>query len=73
MIKIESDKQFSIAQRTKGRPGCMLGIDKKNQKLEERIEKKSIDAIKRKKRAYEEMGNLGNLFFFDDLCLFLIH
>lgn len=34
IIKIESDKQFLIAQRIKGRPGCMLGIDKKNQKLE---------------------------------------
>lgn len=62
LIKIESDKQFLIAQRTKGRPGCMLGIDKKNRKLEERIIKKSTDAIKRKKRVYEEMETLGSLF-----------
>lgn len=73
IIKIENDKQFLIAQRTKGRPGCMLGIDKKKQKLEERIGKKSMDAIKRKKRAYEEMETLGNLFFIDNLCLLLIN
>ncbi|KAL4091591.1 hypothetical protein QTP88_026257 [Uroleucon formosanum] len=35
IMKIECDKQFLIAQRTKGRPGCLLGIDRKNQKLEE--------------------------------------
>lgn len=29
IIKIDEDKQFLIAQRTKGRQGCMLGVDKK--------------------------------------------
>jgi len=33
----------------------MLGIYKKNQELEKRILKKSTDAIKIKKRVYEEM------------------
>lgn len=32
MIEIEIDKQFLISKRTKGKPGCMLGIDKKKKK-----------------------------------------
>lgn len=49
IMKIESDKQFLIAQRTKGRPGCLLGIDRKNQKLEECIEKNLKYKLERKK------------------------
>lgn len=63
IIKIESDKQFLIAQRTKGWPGCMLWIDKNNQHLEDRIEKRSKNILERKKRVYEEMEIAGNLFF----------
>jgi len=33
IMKIESDKQFLIAQRTNGRPGCILGIDRKIKNL----------------------------------------
>ncbi|KAL4150130.1 hypothetical protein QTP88_003964 [Uroleucon formosanum] len=54
-MKIECDKQFLIAQRTKGRPGCLLGIDRKNQKLEECIEKNLKNKLERKKRVYEDM------------------
>ncbi|KAL4120447.1 hypothetical protein QTP88_013138 [Uroleucon formosanum] len=56
IMKIECDKQFLIAQRTKGRPGCLLGIDRKNQKLEECIEKNLKNKLERKKRVYEDMG-----------------
>lgn len=59
IMKIESDKQFLIAQRTKGRPGCLLGIDRKNQKLEERIEKNLKNKLERKKRVYEDMEISG--------------
>ncbi|KAL4125926.1 hypothetical protein QTP88_010163 [Uroleucon formosanum] len=54
-MKIECDKQFLIAQRTKRRPGCLLGIDRKNQKLEECIEKNLKNKLERKKRVYEDM------------------
>jgi len=59
IMKIESDKQFLIAQKTKGRPGCLLGIDRKNQKLEESIEKKLKNKLERKKRVYEDMEISG--------------
>ncbi|KAL4104515.1 hypothetical protein QTP88_019810 [Uroleucon formosanum] len=55
IMKIECDKQFLIAQRTKGRPGCLLGIDRKNQKLEECIEKNLKNKLERKKRVYKDM------------------
>ncbi|XP_050547295.1 uncharacterized protein LOC126908982 [Daktulosphaira vitifoliae] len=55
LMKIESDKKFLIAQRTKGRSGCMLGIDRKHQKLEERIKKRSINFAERRNRAYDKM------------------
>ncbi|KAL4100680.1 hypothetical protein QTP88_020714 [Uroleucon formosanum] len=55
IMKIECDKQFLIAQKTKGRPGCLLGIDRKNQKLEECIEKNLKNKLERKKRVYEDM------------------
>lgn len=29
MMSIEEDKQFLLKQRKKGRPGCILGINKK--------------------------------------------
>ncbi|XP_050534000.1 uncharacterized protein LOC126901539 isoform X2 [Daktulosphaira vitifoliae] len=54
-MKIESDKKFLIAQRTKERSGCMLGTDRKHQKLEERIEKRSTNFAERRNRAYDEM------------------
>lgn len=59
LMKIESDKQFLIAQRTKGRPGCMLGIDRKNQQLEECNDKKLKNMLERKKRVYEDMEISG--------------
>lgn len=34
LIKIDEDRQFLIAQRKKGRQGCMLGVDKKQTKIE---------------------------------------
>jgi len=36
MIKIDEDKQFLIAQRIKGRQGCMLGVDTKQTKIEKK-------------------------------------
>lgn len=37
MISIEKDKQFSLMQREKERPGCMLGIYKNFLEKEKRI------------------------------------
>lgn len=48
-MQIESDKQFLIAQKTKGRPGCMLRIDRKNQIIEECIKEQLINTLERKK------------------------
>ncbi|XP_050520208.1 uncharacterized protein LOC126893767 [Daktulosphaira vitifoliae] len=45
LIKYDEDKQFLIKQREKGRTGCMVGIDKKEELLEKtrqlRIEKEN--------------------------------
>lgn len=54
-IKIEEDKQFLLSQRKKGRPGCMIGVDKKLASLEAR---KKIRQEKEKERKERAMKNL---------------
>jgi hypothetical protein len=41
MIKIDDDRQFLIAQRRKGRPGAMMGYDKKLENIEKRKRKRT--------------------------------
>jgi hypothetical protein len=48
MIKIEDDRQFLLAQREKGRRGCMTGIDKIQTAKEQRAEKRKATEAKYK-------------------------
>jgi hypothetical protein len=57
IIKIEIDRQFLLSQREKGRIGCMLGKEKKLQKIEERAINRLEAVTKRKKRAYMKKLN----------------
>ncbi|KAE9528104.1 hypothetical protein AGLY_012526 [Aphis glycines] len=42
IIKIDEDKKFLLAQREKGRKGCMIGIDRKLEKQEMRKNQREI-------------------------------
>lgn len=53
-MKNEDSKQFLIAQRKKGREGCLLGVDRKGQEKEEKKMKRLEDEIKRKEIAERE-------------------
>ncbi|XP_050530606.1 uncharacterized protein LOC126899603 [Daktulosphaira vitifoliae] len=61
LIKIEVDKQFLLAQREKGRSGCMLGVDKFNEKCEINQQNKNLNIIQRKRKAYDEMEVLDHV------------
>lgn len=50
----EVDKQFLLAQRKKGREGCMIGIDKKSVEKEERKRKELESEARRKAIAEQE-------------------
>jgi len=58
IIKIESDKQFLIAQKKKGRSDCMLRIDKKTQNFDKRVQRLK-SCMERIKIVYEETETLG--------------
>lgn len=64
IIKIEIDRQFLLSQREKGRIGCMLGKDKKLQKIEERSINRLEAVTERKKRAYEEIELASKIVIF---------
>ena len=59
MIKIEEDKQFLVVQRA-GRQGCMLSVDQKLSKQEQKIserkakDRERIEREKHRKRAYRD-------------------
>ncbi|XP_050528083.1 uncharacterized protein LOC126898185 [Daktulosphaira vitifoliae] len=61
LIKVEVDKQFLLAQREKGRSGCMLGVDKFNEKCEMNQQNKNLNIIQRKRKAYDEMEVLDHV------------
>lgn len=54
LMKIEEDKNFLNTQRQKGRPGCMIGVDKKLFTQENNKEKRINADNERKKRAIYE-------------------
>lgn len=64
LMSIEIDKAFLIAQRQKGRPGSLLGIDQKMIKKEKIIEDSKQASNKRKDRARVEL---------EALCKFLVY
>ena len=53
MITIPEDKEFLLAQREKGRRGCMGSVDKKMQKREENRNKRTFQAQCRVRRENE--------------------
>ena len=48
-MKIEEDKIFLHRQREPGRPGCLVGVDKKNAEKEERSRQHKVEDEKEKK------------------------
>lgn len=58
MIKIDEDKQFLIAQRIKGRQGCMLGVDTKQTKIEKKkmAKEEKLKLLKEKQQSILEPG-----------------
>lgn len=58
MIKIDEDKQFLIAQRIKGRQGCMLGVDTKQTKIEKKkiAKEEKFKLLKEKQQSILEPG-----------------
>ena len=55
MIKIVEDKQFLIKQREKGRPGSMLGVDKKHTGVDKRRSVRE-EAEKQRMEKYKHMA-----------------
>lgn len=53
MINIDEDKQFLIAQRMKGRQGCMLGVDTKQTKIEKKkiVQEEKLKLLKEKQQS----------------------
>lgn len=61
LMKIEEDKQFLIKQRSKGREGCMLGIDvnftnkedtQKNARNKKKLERNSHKKVRQHQKVY---------------------
>lgn len=50
LIKIPKDRKFLLAQREKGRRGCMTGIDTKLDKQEKRATKRKLDEANRREK-----------------------
>lgn len=63
LMSIDEDRAFLIAQRKKGRPGSLIGIDKKNIKKEKNIEDRKKATNKRKNRAREELEASCKFFY----------
>lgn len=67
-MKIHDDKLFLIAQRKKGREGCLLGIDQKGQekeeKRQERIDKEEMrrKTAEMEKQKYEQGMDMFHKF-----------
>lgn len=64
LIKNNEDAAFLIAQRKKGRPGCMLGIDMKQTIAEINKIIRNEKAAQNRERQLSEMLNSGNLYLF---------
>lgn len=63
LMSIEEDRAFLLAQRNKGRPGSLLGIDKKLHIKENNAAERVQAENKRKHRVYKEL---------EALCKFLV-
>ena len=50
-MKIEEDQMFLHKQREPGRPGCLVGVDKKIAEKQERSRQRKVEDEKRKKAA----------------------
>lgn len=63
IMKITEDKDFLEQQRKKGRPGSMLGIDKKLTEKENRKQKRLDEQERRKRKHMDEMAasSIGNI------------
>jgi hypothetical protein len=55
LMTIEEDRAFLLAQREKGRPDSLIGIDKKSYMKEINKEKRVQAEFKRRDRVYEEL------------------
>lgn len=60
-IKIEEDKQFLLLQREKGRPGSMIGTDKKLYMKEKRSIERKEKELSRKRKYEEEIHDNSTL------------
>ncbi|GBN60140.1 hypothetical protein AVEN_271545-1 [Araneus ventricosus] len=52
IIKIEEDRKFLLSQREPGRRGCLMGIDMKLEKREERVLLRVIEQENRRAKAH---------------------
>lgn len=79
LMTIEEDKQFLMKQREKGRPGSMVGIDKKladkearsaarKKKEEERNEREKERQLSLSTSTLQQSGMFMNLKIFDNNC-----
>ncbi|GBM93677.1 hypothetical protein AVEN_238122-1 [Araneus ventricosus] len=60
IIKIEEDRKFLLSQRLSGRRGCLMGIDMKLAKCEERVLLRVIEQDNRRVKAHHSSEIDGN-------------
>lgn len=63
-MKVQEDRNFLIAQRRKGREGCLLGVDQKGQKAEEKRQER-IDAEEKRRKKAEDERNIYSTIHYD--------
>lgn len=69
IITIKEDKEFLLMQRRKGRPGCMLGIDRKLLNAELKKAAREEKEMQRKMKQYSEIRDTGNHRFLNALLI----
>lgn len=62
-MKIEEDKLFLLEQRKPGRPGCMIGVDRKLAGIEARRECREKKEEERKKRELKSADTVNQVSF----------
>lgn len=72
IMKIEEDKQFLLAQRKKGREGCLMGIDTKGEQKEREREQRIELETKRKDKAKTKAEIEKQIYASGNLVQFLI-
>lgn len=71
MIRIEEDKKFLIKQREKGRPGSMLGIDRKLTGLEKRRSEREEKEYERREVQFQAPSTSAGKEYYHLLMLML--